>query len=127
MAVKLDPETTRVLVLSVDQRVLEASRALPPPFNVQEFADRVSFLTAAQDACDVAIVDLKAGGFAASKDLMAMPTTAGTALVMVCDRSQDRWICSQAGADAVLIKPLADTSTLTDAVKLAVNSRTKRP
>jgi hypothetical protein len=33
-------------------------------------------------------------------------------LVMLCDRPHDRWLCHQAGAQQVIVKPLPDPMAL---------------
>jgi len=71
------------------------------------------------------IAELSLEGFAFAKDLRDRPYGDSIAIILLCDREQDRWLCKQAGADEVIVKPLPDTSTLLRAVDAAV--RTKNP
>ena len=119
------PEPLGVHVFTDDDRIREAARSLPPA----RFA--VSYSATAPSAIDevrrtkpsIAVLELRVGdygGFALAKDLRALPSMADLALVMLCDRPHDRWICRQAGARAVIVKPLSDPMALLDAVETAL-------
>lgn len=119
------PEPLGVHVFTDDDRVREAARSLPPA----RFA--VSYSATAPAAIDevrrtkpsLAVLELRVGdygGFALAKDLRALPSMANLPLVMLCDRPHDRWICRQAGARAVIVKPLSDPMALLDAVESAL-------
>lgn len=108
----------KVHVLAADERLIEAAKSLPQSrFRVEFSTDLDQALKMiASDPCDVAVIDLDLNGFALAKDLRAAPETSATRIVMVCGRFQDRWLCRQAGADEVLIKPIPDVSDLVSAV-----------
>ena len=119
------PEPLGVHVFTDDDRVRQAARSLPPA----RFA--VSYSATAPSAINevlrtkpsIAVLELRVGdygGFALAKDLRALPSMADLPLVMLCDRPQDRWICRQAGARAVIVKPLSDPMALLDAVETAL-------
>lgn len=99
----------------------QAGRALPP----EQF--EVTYATSAQAAMaqavryppEVAVLELQVGdfgGFALAKQLRDLLATKPFQLVMLCDRPHDRWLCRQAGAAAVIVKPLGDPSELRDAL-----------
>lgn len=69
---------------------------------------------------DVAVIDLHPGGFSLARFLQESPTSAATRILMLCERTQDVWLCHQAGAVQVLVKPLTDPTALTDAVERAL-------
>lgn len=121
------PRADRIIVhlVSADERVRQAARSLPP--------DRfdVSFSGSAQEALawvmqnppEVAVMELHIGdygGFALAKDFRNLPSLANLPLVMLCERPHDRWLCHQAGAAQVLVKPLSDPSILLDALEAAL-------
>ena len=110
-----------VHIVTDDDRVRQAGRSLP--------ADRfaVTFSASATDALaqvrktrpSVAVLELRLGdygGFALAKDLHALPSMRDLPLVMLCDRPHDRWLCRQAGAREVIVKPLPDPTVLLDAL-----------
>ncbi len=122
---KPEPGPLGVHVVTDDDRVREAARSLPP----SRFA--VSYSATAPRAIDevrrtrpsVAVLELRLGeygGFALAKDLRALPSMAELPLVMLCDRPHDRWICRQAGARAVIVKPMPDPMMLLDALETAL-------
>lgn len=113
----------RVHVLSVDGRTRQAARSLPAErFRVAFSEDMNQMLEGLQtQACDVAVIDLSLNGFAMAKDLRASTETGSSKIVMLCERQHDVWLCRQAGADQVLIKPLDDPSVLIDAVSAAAS------
>lgn len=113
-----------VRVLSVDPRVLGAAEALPADrFHVSSYSEMLELLQASRGGCDIAMLDLALAGFATAKDLRAMEGGEKILVVMFCERDQDRWVCLQSGADAVVTKPLPDTSTLRTAIEAAMLSR----
>lgn len=76
-----------------------------------------------QQGVDVAVLELQLGdygGFAVARDLDGFPSTRDVRLVMICERPHDRWLCREAGADAVLVKPLSDPSALAEAIDSAL-------
>jgi len=119
------PGRLGVHVFTDDDRVRAAARSLPPTHYA------VSYSASAPAAIDevrrtrpsLAVLELRVGdygGFALAKDLRALPSMANLPLVMLCDRPADRWICRQAGARAVIVKPLSDPMALVDAVESAL-------
>lgn len=105
-----------VQVLSADERVVHAARALPKGSYVVAFSnDMEEFLEAVgSQGCDVAVIDLALNGYAAGVELKGL--SLASRVVMLCDRPHDRWLCRQAGADEVLVKPLEDPAELIAAV-----------
>lgn len=107
-----------VHIVSGDARILQAARALPEGrFEVRVSAvprDAERVVQAAH--FDVAVIDLHPGGFSLARLLREDPVSATTRIVMLCERAQDVWLCRQAGASEVLIKPLTDPTILTEAV-----------
>lgn len=108
--------TRTVQVLSADRKVTDAARALPAGrYSVSLSSDLEEFLEAIDErACDVAVIDLALNGYAAGVELTSRQS--GCRVVMVCDRPHDRWLCLQAGANEVLVKPLQDPAELIKAV-----------
>ncbi len=98
-----------VHVFTDDDRIREAARSLPAARYV------VTYSATAPDAIDevrktrpaVAVL-----GFALAKDIHALPSMGNLPLVMLCDRPHDRWLCHQAGAQQVIVKPLPDPMAL---------------
>ena len=114
-----------VHVFTGDDRVRQAARSLPAARYVVTYSDT------APDAIDevrkskpaVAVLELRVGdygGFGLAKDLHALPSMDKLALVMLCERPQDRWLCHQAGARQVIVKPLPDPMSLLLAVDAAL-------
>src|SRR2546423_2562511 len=106
-----------VHVFTGDDRIREAARSLPAARYV------VTYSETAPDAIDevrkskpaVAVLELRVGdygGFALAKDLHALPSMGNLPLVMLCDRPHDTWLCHQAGAQQVIVKPLPDPIVL---------------
>jgi len=106
-----------VHVFTDDDRIREAARSLPAARYV------VTYSETAPDAIDevrktrpaVAVLELRVGdygGFALAKDIHALPSMGNLPLVMLCDRPHDRWLCNQAGAQQVIVKPLPDPMVL---------------
>lgn len=108
----------KVHVLAHDERLRQAARSLSPKrFEVSYSSNRAEALSVISDmGCDLAIIELEGGGFGVARDLRADPRTKDARVVMVCDRPHDRWLCLQAGADEVLVKPLQDVMTLMKAI-----------
>src|SRR5438128_11799712 len=105
-----------VHVFTDDDRIREAARSLPARYVV-------TYSETAPDAIDevrkskpaVAVLELRVGdygGFALAKDLHALPSMGSLPLVMLCDRPHDIWLCHQAGAQQVIVKPLPDPMAL---------------
>jgi DNA-binding response OmpR family regulator len=114
-----------VHVFTDDDRIRQAARSLPAARYV------VTYSHTAPDAIDevrksrpaLAVLELRVGdygGFALAKDLHALPSMHKLPLVMLCDRPQDRWLCHQAGAQQVIVKPLPDPMSLLLAVDAAL-------
>lgn len=110
------PERTRVHVLSDDRKIREAARALPARFETSFSQDRLEALLAIENGGDIAVIELDLGGFGVAKEIRERTPNRHVRIVMICSRPHDRWLCRQAGADEVLVKPLRDTSLLTRAV-----------
>lgn len=103
------------MVLATDERVLGAARSLPSDrFEVFSTNDpRVALREAGRG--ELALVDLDLNGFSVVRELKDRERD--VAVVMFCPRLQDVWLCRQAGADEVLLRPLRDTSELLRAVE----------
>lgn len=119
------PEPLGVHVFTDDDRVRQAARSLPP----ERYA--VSYSATAPDAIDevrrsrpaAAVLELRVGdygGFALAKDLHALPSMGDLPLIMLCDRPHDRWLCRQAGAREIIVKPLPDPMALLQALDAAL-------
>lgn len=112
--------STRVQVVSDDDRVTKAARSLPDEYDVTISRNREQALAAIdKQGCDVAVLELEGGGFGTAKDLRANNATREARVVLLCDRPHDRWLCFQAGADEVIVKPLRDVLTLANAIESA--------
>lgn len=118
-------DKVRVQVLTTDERIAGAARSLDDSIYSLEFPSDMSSLLTSMDASglDVAVLDLRLGGFSTAKEIRMRPDGDKVALVMVCERFQDKWVCLQSGADEVVLKPLPNTTTLVNAVVSAINSR----
>jgi CheY-like chemotaxis protein len=111
----------QVHVLSEDDHVSGAAKALDASrFELSFSTERTSALSRMSKGCDVAVIDLRSNGFAVARDLKANPATREVSIVMLCDRMADKWLCHQAGAKEVLVKPLSDPTELTSAVERSV-------
>lgn len=82
--------------------------------------ERESALARMKQGCDVAVIDLRSNGFAVARDLKSDSSTENVRVVMLCDRFADTWLCRQAGAEEVIVKPMSDPSELTSAVERIV-------
>ena len=113
------PETgpLGVHVFTGDDRIRQAARSLPAARYLVTYSDTPP------DAIDevrksnpaVAVLELRVGdygGFGLAKDLHALPSMGHLPLVMLCERPHDRWLCHQAGAQQVIVKPLSDPMAL---------------
>jgi DNA-binding response OmpR family regulator len=110
-----------VLIVSADERVREAGWALPPSRFEVMFASTAqeALAQATQYPPEIAVLELHVGdfgGFALAKALREVPGLQDVQIVMLCDRPHDRWISRQAGAAAVLVKPIDDPSDLRGAL-----------
>lgn len=108
----------RVHVLSRDERVIRAGRSLPA--EGYEVTSSPSATEAVPDVyrCDIAVIDLERGGFSTVSAIRAR-SGGRVRAIMLCDRPHDVWLCKQAGADEVLVKPLDDPSALTSVILAA--------
>jgi len=121
------PDLVGVHIFTDDDRVREAGRSLPPTrFDVtysSTASDAIHQVRASKPS--VAVLELRVGdygGFALAKDLHALPSMEELPLVMLCDRPHDRWLCHQAGALAVIVKPLPDPMALLEALDTALGA-----
>ncbi len=107
-----------VHIASGDTQIHQAALALPEGrFEIQLSTNTRDAERAVKAAnFDVAVIDLHPGGFSLARLLQENPISASTRILMLCERSQDVWLCHQAGAAQVLIKPLTDPTVLTEAV-----------
>ncbi len=107
-----------VHIASGDTQIHQAALALPEGrFEIHVSANTRDAQRAVQTThFDVAVIDLHPGGFSLARLLQESPTSAVTRILMLCERTQDVWLCQQAGAAQVLIKPLTDPTALTEAV-----------
>jgi CheY-like chemotaxis protein len=119
---------TAVHVLALDERIREAARALDPSrFTVAFSSNRAEAIAAVDSARpDIVVIDLVLGGFDVARDLRARPHL-DVKLVMFCDRPHDKWLCRQAGAQEVIVKPLADLDSLLQAVESAMKTSSPLP
>lgn len=108
---------SRVSVLSNDPRVIGSARALGETVVFSDPALAVERVA----GTDLAVIELELGGFSAVRELRADPSTRDVRVVMLCVREADRWLCRQAGADQVLVKPLEDPSRLIEAALAAAS------
>jgi CheY-like chemotaxis protein len=119
------PEPVAIHIFTDDDRVRQAGESLPS----RRFV--VTYSANAEDALaqvrrthpSVAVLDLRVGdygGFALAKDVRALPSMSDLPLVMLCERPHDRWLCRQAGASEVIVKPMPDPTVLLDAVDAAL-------
>jgi DNA-binding response OmpR family regulator len=120
-----DPGRIRVHVLTDDERLRESASALREDrFDVVISSDPAGTVASVRGRGDeVAVLELQLGaygGFAVAKDLHAVRPDVH--LVMVCDRPHDAWLCRQAGAEAVLVKPLPDPADLEAAIESVVKA-----
>lgn len=61
------------------------------------------------DPVEIVIVDIQtgsAGGFALAKEMAFNARLAKIPILMLLERDQDRWLASQAGAQAIRTKPI---------------------
>ncbi|MFN2611637.1 MAG: hypothetical protein ABR507_12345 [Actinomycetota bacterium] len=111
--------------MSTDEKIVEAAGSISPHIYEVELSSDMSATLTAMDrrSLDAAVLDLSDGGFSTAKELRLRPDGDRVGLVLICERTQDRWVCLQAGADEVILKPLADPSALTSIIQSAINSR----
>ena len=114
-------ERTIVHIVTDDERILQAGRDLPPErFEVTFSATAEDALSAAmQSHPEVAVMELHIGdhgGFSLAREFRDIPGMPEFRLIMLCDRPHDRWLCRQAGAEQVIVKPMADPSELLQAL-----------
>lgn len=119
------PELVGVHVFTDDDRVREAARSLPAARYSVTYSSTApeAIAEVRRSSPAAAVLELRVGdygGFALAKDLHALPSMESLALVMLCDRPHDRWLCRQAGARAVLVKPIPDPMALLDALDAAL-------
>ena len=103
--------SSTVLVVSDDPEVSEELRfALDGAVDVLGANDGQTALDSLQRVTpDVVVVDLKtgrSGGFALAKDMSQSRRLASVPIMILLERSQDRWLAEQAGAAVVLRKPI---------------------
>lgn len=116
-------ERIRVHVLSDDPRVRDSARSLPPNFEVTYSVDKWEALRAISESARVGVIELDLGGFGIATEVrQRVPDRNRLSIVMLCSRPHDRWMCLQAGADEVLIKPLNDTDALRKSILKLANA-----
>ena len=67
------------------------------------------------------VVDIQsgsAGGITLSKDMSQDPRLDPVPILMLLQRAEDRWLASQGGADAVLVKPVASDALVRETLAL---------
>jgi DNA-binding response OmpR family regulator len=96
--------------------VLEAAKLLPSSYSLRSFTDKWEAMNQIAAEADVAVIELDLGGFGITRDIRERTPERHVRVVMLCSRPHDRWLCKQAGADEVLIKPLGDLSVLVKAI-----------
>lgn len=114
-----------VHIVSGDAQVLQAARALAGGrFEIQISDTTRKAARAVQETqFDVAVIDLHPGGFSFARLMKESPASAATRILMLCERAADTWLCNQAGATAVILKPLTDTTNLTEAVQKVLDQK----
>jgi CheY-like chemotaxis protein len=110
------PEEVRVHVFSSDERIREAAGALPSRYSATFSSDKWQALKDIAHNANVAVIELDLGGFGVTKEIRERTRDRHVRVIMLCSRPHDRWLCKQAGADEVLVKPLSDVSLLVNAV-----------
>lgn len=115
------PERIGVHIFTDDDRVREAGRSLPAERFIVTYSETATaaITEVRLSRPSAAVLELRVGdygGFALAKDLHALPSMDHLPLVMLCDRPQDRWLCRQAGAQVVIVKPLPDPMALLEAI-----------
>jgi DNA-binding response OmpR family regulator len=110
------PDSVRVHVLSSDERIREAARALPSNYSVSFSTDKWEGIHEIARNAEIAVIELDPGGFGVTKEIRERSRDRKVRVIMICSRPHDRWLCKQAGADEVLVKPLSDISQLTRAI-----------
>lgn len=110
------PDSVRVHVLSSDERIREAARALPSNYSVSFSMDKWEAIHEIARNSDIAVIELDIGGFGVTREILQRSHDRNVRLIMICSRPQDRWLCKQAGAHEVIVKPLSDISQLTRAI-----------
>lgn len=106
-----DPAPPRtVLLVANDDDLLDERLGFPQDFEVRTASDAREAWELMRTADPAAaIVDLRtgsAGGYSLSRDMAADARLARVPIVMVLERTQDEWLAKQAGAKAVLTRPL---------------------
>lgn len=100
-----------VLLVADDDELLDERFGFPQDVDVRTATDaREAWELMRSERPVAAIVDLRtgsAGGYSLSRDMAADARLAHVPIVMVIERTQDRWLAKQAGAKAVLTRPLA--------------------
>ncbi len=94
----------------------EAAKSLPSTYLLRFSTDKWEALAPIESEADVAVIELDLGGFGITRDIRERTPDRHVRIVMLCSRPHDRWLCKQAGADEVLIKPLGDPSVLVKAI-----------
>ena len=103
--------TGTLLVVSTDPDVEEEVRfGAPEALEIVSVNDADSANETLLTLTPVAVmVDLRsgsAGGFSLAKDMSQTPRLAQIPVIFLLEREQDRWLAGQAGAAAILRKPL---------------------
>lgn len=117
--------STRVLVVTDDERLrAELVDAFPTDYAIDVVADARAALEYMEgNSPAVAVVDMQtgsAGGVAFVKEMDQDPRIVPVPVVMILERAQDRWLARQAGAGAILTKPVAAEEVVADALSLVV-------
>jgi DNA-binding response OmpR family regulator len=117
-----DPE--RLVIVVSDDRHLrdELEYGFPSGVAVRMATDAREALRAMEkETPSAVVVDLQtgsAGGFALSRDMDDIARFRDVPVVILIERTQDEWLAKQAGADAVLLKPIEMSRLVDDVMAL---------
>lgn len=121
--VRGETSANRVLVVTTDERLrAELADAFPADYEVDMVLDArgaLGYLETHRPA--VLVVDIQtgsSGGYGLLKDIQQDSRIAAVPAVMVLERSQDKWLAKQAGAELILTKPVSAERVVADALSL---------
>ncbi len=118
-----DPAPKRtVLLVADDDGLLDERLGFPQDFDVRTATDAREAWELMRTMSPVAaVMDLRtgsAGGYSLARDMAADARLARIPIVMVLERTQDEWLAKQAGANAVLTRPLPPGILVTTTLSL---------
>ncbi|MDQ3908413.1 MAG: response regulator [Acidobacteriota bacterium] len=115
--------SANVLLVTDDQRLrAELVDAFPAGYEVSVLPDaRQAREYLETNRASVLVVDIRtgsAGGFGLLKAMQQDPRIADVPAVMIVERSQDKWLAKEAGAQLVLTKPVGAERVVANAISL---------